>query len=264
VLSVLFRIPNILSIHGGDIYDPAKPKHLSPQRHGFFRFAIRLMLRIATRVVAQSSNTRGNAERIYHPGRAIDIIPLAYEPHVFTRKTREDLAFAECAKTVIGIGRLVPRKDFASFVRAIALMDDDVHGLIVGEGPERPLLESLIAELGLEDRVRLAGAVDEDTKHQLLAASDAFLLSSLHEGFGIIIQEAMQAGLPIVATNEGGQTDLIEEGVDGYLVPVGDSETMAGALRKALAGALPRGQGSLERFAPAAVAREYLRLAGVL
>jgi len=62
-----------------------------------------------------------------------------------------------------------------------------------------------------------------------------FLLTSLHEGFGIVLQEAMQVGLPLVATNHGGQVDVIEEGKNGYLVGVGDIESMAERIRMLLA-----------------------------
>lgn len=256
-LSLLFGVKNVLSIHGGDIYDPAKGS--SPHRHWYLRLVVRFLLRTATKVVAQSTNTKENAERIYQPNRSIEVIPLPYAPHAFPEATREALGLDPAAKYVVGIGRLVARKDFGTFVRALALLPD-ARGIIVGEGPEREALEALIAELGIGDRVTLVGAVSDDRKHQLLAASDAFLLSSLHEGFGIIVQEALQAGLPVVATDEGGQVDLIENGKNGYLVPVGDAAAMAGALRTVLSAPLPDAAESLDRFAPATIAAAHAAL----
>ena len=86
----------------------------------------------------------------------------------------------------------------------------------------------------MEDRVILAGQVPEKVKFQYLENSDVYVLSSIHEGFGIVLQEAMQAGLPIVSTDFGGQTDLVVHGENGFLVPYGDRQAMIRAVRRIL------------------------------
>jgi len=76
----------------------------------------------------------------------------------------------------------------------------------------------LSQKLGVSKRVHFLGFVSEEKKFQYLANSDLYVLSSLHEGFGIVLQEAMQVGLPIVATNYGGQTDILKEGENAFLI----------------------------------------------
>jgi glycosyltransferase involved in cell wall biosynthesis len=109
-----------------------------------------------------------------------------------------------------------------------------VHLVVVGEGPELGPLRQLAAVRGLAGRVRFAGRVDEERKWQLLAAADAYLSATLHEGFGLVYLEAMAAGLPVVTPDHGGQSDFLEDGVTGWLVPPGDDEALAAAIARLL------------------------------
>jgi L-malate glycosyltransferase len=216
VLSKLFRLKNILSLHGGDIYDPSKKA--SPHNHWYLRAVVRFLLNHANVIVAQSSNTRENAIKYYHPKKEIRIIPLPYEPIPFEKVGRASLGLKDDKKYIIGIGRLIPRKSFDVFVRVLAELDPTIEGIIIGEGPERGNLEKLAQELGVVHRLHLVGFVEEQKKMQYLSNADVFVLTSMHEGFGIVLQEAMQIGLPIVATKNGGQVDLVKDGVNGFLV----------------------------------------------
>ncbi len=226
-----FHIKNILSLHGGDIYDPTKSS--SPHKHWYLRALITFLLNRADRVVAQSSNTKENALKYYHPHKSIEIIPLAYEPFTFTPATRAELGLKEGIFYTVSVGRLIKRKGFDFLIRGIAAVEDqNVHALIVGEGPERPALEALALELGVTDRVHLLGAVSEEKKFQYLSNANVYVLSSVHEGFGIVLQEAMQVGLPIISTDNGGQRDLIEEGKNGFLVGFGDTRGLSDKIKK--------------------------------
>jgi glycosyltransferase involved in cell wall biosynthesis len=219
ILSRLFKIKNILSLHGGDIYDPTKES--SPHKHWYFRYIITFLLNRADFVVAQSTNTKENTETYYHPRNDIQIIPLAYETVSFTPTTRVALGLSDSKKYIIGVGRLVKRKDFETFIRALSLMDDTIEGIIVGDGPERATLAAYTKELGVEHRLHMVGQVSEEKKFQYLSNADVFVLSSVHEGFGIMLQEAMQINLPIVTTNHEEQVDLVKDGENGFLVEVG-------------------------------------------
>ena len=228
-----FAIPNILSIHGGDIYDPSKKN--SPHKKWYFRKIVKWVLNSSSFIVAQSSNTKENAERFYNPKNKISVIPLPYDRQEIEPRARRELGLEKDKKYVIGIGRLVARKDFGSFIRAIALSPKNVCGLIIGEGPEEEQLRALAKELKIEDRVKFLGPIWGEKKFQLLQACDCYLLSSLHEGFGIVVQEAMDAGLPIVATDHGGQIDLITPEKNGFLCKVGDHKEMAEKIKLILA-----------------------------
>jgi glycosyltransferase involved in cell wall biosynthesis len=256
-LAKLFSIKNILSIHGGDIYDPTKDS--SPHKHLIFRKVISYLLRRADMVVAQSSNTKENCLKYYRTDKEIRIIPLAYEAITFPEVKRTDLALDEHKKYIIGVGRLVKRKGFDCFIRALAQLDDSIEGIIVGDGPELANLQSLARELSVDSRLKLVGRASDEQKFQYLSCSDVFVLSSVHEGFGVVVQEAMQMNLPIVATNNGGQVDLIKEGDSGYLFNVGDYSKLAEIISQIIrSGLRPDHSEQMKKFQPQYIAREYL------
>ena len=228
-ISKKFKIPNILSLHGGDIYDPTKK--LSPHRWWIFRICIKYVLNHSDHVIAQSGNTKENAEKYYPCKKKIQVIPLPYQEVAFEPVSREDLGMNESDLYLISIGRLVRRKGYDYLLHALAQIERaDLKLIILGEGPERENLQKIIKEKGLESRVIMPGTVSEKRKFQYLNCADIYVLSSVHEGFGIVLQEAMQAGLPIVSTNYGGQTDIIQENENGLLVEPCSAAALAGAM----------------------------------
>ena len=139
---------------------------------------------------------------------------------------------------VIGtVGRLAKVKDQRTLLRALARIISDqptqreqLRAILVGDGPERELLAAEAVELGLGDAIHFAG--DRSDVPAWLAAMDVFVLPSLAEGVSNTILEAMAAGLPVIATATGGNAELVEEGVTGRLVPVGDVQSLAAAVRQ--------------------------------
>jgi len=227
-LSKLFHIKNILSIHGGDIFDPSEKR--SPHNHWFLRKIIHFFLNQAHQVVAQSKNTQLNAIRFYRPDREIHIIPLSYEPYGFSRKSKTELNLDENKIHLISVGRIIKRKGFDYLIRSLKLLNENIVLLIIGDGTGLNKLIQIVRDLHLEHRVKFIGDVSEELKFQYLAASDMYILSSLHEGFGIVLQEAMQVGLPIVSTNSGGQVDIVVDGVNGILVEPCNEQALADAV----------------------------------
>ncbi|HWW74534.1 MAG TPA: glycosyltransferase family 4 protein, partial [Pyrinomonadaceae bacterium] len=132
------------------------------------------------------------------------------------------------------------------FLRAAALvntklagadskLDDTVEFVIAGEdssrdGSYRARLECLIAELKLEGRAHLLGQIDEDEVPALLASLDLFVSASRTESFGMAMVEALACGVPVVATATEGAREIVEDGVTGSLVPVGDVNKLASAV----------------------------------
>ena len=94
--------------------------------------------------------------------------------------------------------------------------------LIAGDGPERSRLEALVRELGIAPAVRFLGV--QSDMEAILSALDVFVLTSHSEGFSNAILEAMGMGLPVVASKVGGNIEMVEDGVNGFLVDPGDSE----------------------------------------
>jgi L-malate glycosyltransferase len=225
-ISKKFKIKNVLSLHGGGVFDPSKRS--SPHRVWYFREIVNWVLNQSDRIITQSSDTKKNVDKYYRCKKEILIIPLAYKPCIFQPLTREALGMKEDIRYAISVGRLVKRKGFDVLIRSIArIQDEHIHALIIGDGPlKRPLI-ALAKALGVAHRVHFLGMQSEEKKFQYLAASDIYVLSSMHEGFGIVLQEAMQVGLPIVATNHGGQTDFLRDGVNGFLVEPNNPAALA-------------------------------------
>ena len=230
-LSFLFRIPNVLSIHGGDIYDPSKK--LSPHRSFILRLVVKAVLNCSHRIVAQSSNTRDNAIKYYHPKKKIDIVPLAFHVPEKCKKKYKMPFSGKKDFVLVTIGRLVKRKAIITMIDAMAnLRDDDVKLCILGDGPERSELQARVDYHNLNKHVFFGGFVEDYEKFSCLAQAKCFIMTSLHEGFGIVFMEAMNAGLPIISTNYGGQTDFLFNGKNAVLINVGDVEACAAAIKK--------------------------------
>ena len=124
--------------------------------------------------------------------------------------------------------RLSPQKDFLTLLRAFSLIVQDQLAtlIIVGEGESRTMIESWIQEMGLQDHVVLLGF--QENPFPMMAQADVLVLSSFYEGFGVSIIEGFALGIPQVVSNcPSGPADLIQEGVNGFLVEIGDWEGMA-------------------------------------
>jgi glycosyltransferase involved in cell wall biosynthesis len=135
---------------------------------------------------------------------------------------------------VVAVGRLKAPKDFLTIVRALALLrPGSGEALIVGEGPDRPLLEAEIRRLEIGDRVRLLG--ERRDVPELLADADLFVLSSASEGMPVSVLEAMAAGLPVVGSRVGGVPELVVDGETGLLVEPGDPNELAAAIDRLFA-----------------------------
>lgn len=129
---------------------------------------------------------------------------------------------------VISVGRLCEQKGFVTLINAFAEIHksyDHMRLTIYGEGDERSNLESLIKSLNIEDYVFLPGTVSDIEK--ALSAADLFVFPSLYEGFPNALCEAMAAGLPVIASNCSGNVDLVQDGVNGRLFPVGDVDVLS-------------------------------------
>ena len=217
-------IPNVLTVHGGDLYDPSKAS--SPHRHLVLRILIRRLLKRADAVVGQSKNTVENVHRYYIEDLDCKLIPLGIVRPQPAVKCRRELGFADDAKILVTVGRLVARKAVPQLIELLAEIDDPTIRLVViGDGPKQPELESQAKALGVADQVRFAGFVEEQEKTDLLNAADLYVSTSQHEGFGLVFLEAMAAGLPVVCYDFGGQSDFLEHGSTGGLVPLNDRDT---------------------------------------
>ena len=229
-LARMHRVPNVLSVHGGDLFDPSKRS--SPHLHAPLRTAVRSMLRSADAVVGQSRDTVRHVTDLYGVKRDVGLIPLGIDrPARADRATRAQFGLPESAFVLVTIGRLVARKATTRLVDTLAAAAlPNAHLLIVGDGPDREAIRQRAVERGIEHRVHLLGQVSEAEKNAALAVSDAFATTSQHEGFGLVFLEAMAFGLPIVCYDRGGQTDFLESETTGFVVKLNDEAAFTRAL----------------------------------
>ncbi len=138
------------------------------------------------------------------------------------------------APTMVTAGRLVPWKGFRLLIVLLAKLREtypDMLLVIVGDGPERVTLESLVEKYRLGNQVRFAGSVSKEALGAVIKAADVFVLNTAYEGLSHQLLEVMDLGTPIVTTTAGGNPELITHGVSGLLVPFNDDYELTEAIR---------------------------------
>ncbi len=229
----LTHVPhNVVWVHNHGDIEP---------RGALRRFADRVLDRVTSAYfgVARAQIDYMVNDLKYAPDK-IHIIYNGVDPDGFQwtdeRGTVSDLGIGESDKVVGIFAWLRPEKDHENFLRAARLVVDRVPTakfLVVGDGPMRPKIESLVRELDLADCVILTGARSDVP--DLLRATDVFVLSSSTvECFPMSLLEAMAAGRPAVCTAVGGVPEMIEEAATGYLVPPRDPDVLADRLVRIL------------------------------
>lgn len=199
----------------------------------------RLMLRRNDRLVGVGSAVRqalidneglpSNRVEVVYNG--VDLKELATAAPDARSRIRDEFGFSEDDFVAVQVARLHELKDHQTALRAIeqaVRTQPNVRLLIVGEGDQRAAIEASIRERKLEQQVVLSG--NRADIADLLAAADAFLMSSISEGIPLTIIEAMAAGLPVVSTAVGGIPEMIQDGQNGFLTDSGDHVGLADAL----------------------------------
>jgi glycosyltransferase involved in cell wall biosynthesis len=181
---------------------------------------------------AISSYCRGQLMKASDPQHwdKLEVSPLGVECDQFP--AREPRPKSDCFE-VLCVGRLAPAKAQEVLVAAIDRLvhqGRSVHLRLVGDGPNRKRLESLIAARSLQRHVTLEGPYNYDRVQALYQQADLFALASFAEGVPVVLMEAMAMGIPCVATWITGIPELIRHGVDGWLVPPADEEQFADAI----------------------------------
>lgn len=149
-------------------------------------------------------------------------------------KTKDRASIRESLKTppdacvLVALGRLHEAKAFDTLITAIEKLPDEVHLWIAGEGPERNILEKLIIDLGVEDRVTLLGWRDD--RADLFAAADICVFPSRFEPFGTVFVQAWAHKIPLITTAADGPRQFVRNDEDGLIVPIDDAEALAKAI----------------------------------
>jgi glycosyltransferase involved in cell wall biosynthesis len=206
-------------------------------------------------------------------GRDLAIIPSVvdldrFRPGPGSGRLRADLRL-EGKRVIAFTGRLVPHKGVDVILEALPLLPKDVVLLVIGAGPRLPSLIGQSRRLNLVDRVRFCPSVSDDDLPRYLALASMFVFPSQNrlEGFGLVVAEAMAAGLPVIIADMPGVREVIEPGKEGLLTEPLLAKDLAAKVETLLDDpALARRMGAAgrrraeERYGPATVARQLLKL----
>jgi len=189
-----------------------------------------ILINKSDKITAISTHTAKELENIV--AKKIEIVP-------FSAAIEERKGQLTDAREIIFVGRLVERKGVKYLIEAIAKVRDEIpHRLvIIGDGPERETLERLTEDLCLEERVTFTGRISDGALFRHYERCSFLVLPAVYdrkgdiEGLGVVLIEAMSYNKPVIASNAGGITDVVENGVTGLLVPPGDSAALAHAIK---------------------------------
>lgn len=245
------------------------PKRSTSGWQRAFNLAVGYSYRLATKVVAVSHGVKQSLTQ--EAGVRSDHIEVIYNPVLrddFSRKATpaRPAEMGPAGTTVaLGIGRLEPQKNFELLIRAFASSSrfDDALLVILGEGGDRAKLQTLAADLGVADRVRLPGFVANP--FDFLAHANLFVLSSDWEGLPTVLIEALALGTPIVSTDcPSGPREILRAGEYGALVPMGDVAALTSAMVSTLAAPLPPAPLAwLQQFSESAATQRYIEALGL-
>jgi len=222
-LHLWHRIPYVVSLRGGDV--PGTETHLGifyrilrPIRHD--------ILRHARAVCAPSQGLKELSEK--NDPFSVQVIPNGVDLQVF-RPNHQNLPEVP---TLLSVGRLHPQKNVACLLKILAAIKDksktEVTARIVGDGPERPRLEELANSFGIADQVRFDGWLDRGAMSKAYQSASLLVHASSYEGMSNVILEALASGLPVAASRIPGNTELVEDGVNGFLFdPEADAKEIA-------------------------------------
>ncbi len=196
-----------------------------------FKWFLRWAARRSAKVVAISSYTANELREL------VDI-PIEVIPYSASLPPASGtVSPSDGRPSILFVGRLVERKGVSVLIEAVGrLQNRDARLVIVGEGPERSRLEALSRQTGVADRVEFRGKVSDAELQRAYQRASAFVLPSVldtrgdTEGLGVVLLEAMNYGVPVVASRIGGIVDVVADRDSGLLVPAGDPTALAEAL----------------------------------
>jgi N-acetyl-alpha-D-glucosaminyl L-malate synthase BshA len=216
------NIPMVTTLHGTDI--------TLVGNHPFYKPAVTFSINKSDVVTSVSQSLKDDTLRLFEIKNEIVVVPnfIDMEKHVnpYTDCQRELMAEPH-ERIITHISNLRPVKRVFDVIDIFDRINKKIPSrlLIVGEGPDKAACEAMCIQKGIHEKVAFLGNSNEVDK--ILCFSDLFLLPSEKESFGLAALEAMACGVPVISSNTGGLPEVNEQGVSGYLSPVGDVDDMA-------------------------------------
>ena len=221
------KIPVVTTLHGTDITLVGKNASYAP--------VVTFSINASDGITAVSDSLRQETYDYFDIKKEISVVPNFVDLERFKKQKKDHFKAAICPN---GEKLVVHTSNF----RKVKRVDDVIrifHGirqrmpaklLLVGDGPERPRMEKLCRELKICEDVRFLGKLD--AVEEVLSVADLFLMPSEKESFGLAALEAMACEVPIISSNAGGLTELVQNGISGFTYPVGAVDQMInGALK---------------------------------
>lgn len=189
----------------------------------------------AWRVIVCSRYMKDEVKGLFQlPGDKIDMIPNGVDLQLVRADADETGLRGRFAlpheKIVFYVGRLVHEKGVHTLLASIPEVISqypDVKFVIGGKGPLMNELKRIAGEMNIESKLVFAGFIDDDTRNQLLRLASAAVFPSLYEPFGIVALEAMAMGAPVIVSDTGGLSEIVDHGVEGYKVLPGDVRSLS-------------------------------------
>lgn len=210
------------------------------------------VLRLADRVIAATPAELAQLQWLYQADVShVEVIPpgvdLTHFYPILPEEAKEFIGIPPCDRMLLFVGRIEPLKGLDTLIEAIAIMrregfeDCPICLSIIGGDPqvsdkemsaEMTRLQELREDLDLEDMVTFLGKRSQDTLPYYYSASEAVVMPSHYESFGMVALEAMACGTPVVASHVGGLAFLVQDGVTGFTVPVDEPRALADCLKE--------------------------------
>jgi glycosyltransferase involved in cell wall biosynthesis len=211
-----------------------------PARLRLVRRLVRAYARLATRLIVPSNYLKEIVRGWGVPPARVLVIRNALTAGVAAQADRAAAraavraALGRGGPLVVTSARLYPWKNLDFLIRLVPSLPPDVTLAIVGDGPDRDVLEAQARAAGVAERIRFTGSLPHEAVQRYLRAADVFVLTTRYEGLSHVILEAMAAGAPVVATAVGGNPEVIRHERNGLLVPLNDGPALVRAVERLL------------------------------
>ena len=207
------KVPQVITIHGSDLKVYAKKN--------IYRPLVKYAIKKADEIIVVSNDLKELAISMGCNPDKLHVIPNGVNTNVFKHLNKKDLRKkynVDSSFLITYIGNLVKikRVDILIKICKDLLEDYDLDLLIVGEGPEREYLEAYATSINMKN-ITFRGTIDHNQVPYYIAISDVVALTSESEGLPTILVEAMSCGVPVITTNVGGVSDIITDGVNGFI-----------------------------------------------
>lgn len=228
LLKTLVKKPCITTIHGSDVFS---------LKGGFANRFNKLVYSLSDCVTVNSSAT-SDVVKTLSPGVLLSKLPMGVDPDSFYYKDRSSTSYSG-VKRVLFVGRLIEWKGVDYLIKAVEIVCKyypETQLILIGDGPEKPLLENLGNDLGLGQNITFVGNVPHEDVVEYYHASDVFVIPSIvsdsgeTEGLGVVTLEAMACGVPVVGSRVGGIPDVVVDGVTGLLSEPKDPQSIAACI----------------------------------